>query len=742
MLTSQAPRVHPSEFSADAPLEPDHTVNHGRRLTGLMRDRSLKMRRELLLSHAAIGITLIASLVALGGITLSVVQATASYRWGTALGQALFLAIVAFLVYGGLVYQVARVGHLRRLAKHRPASAKALHRFFHGRHAPAITILVPSYKEDPRVVRRTLLSAALQDYPRRRLVLLIDDPPKSTRPADVDLLVAARNLPEEIQEFLKKPEEQFRDALDGLMERIARGSLDQAAETAGLAQLYQDAATWFEEQAIGYPVADHADGLFVELTFRRPAQEYREKADSLGEQGPAGWTRPQDLVKEYRRLAARFRLDVSSFERKRFANLSHEPNKAMNLNSFIGLIGQDWHFVQRAGELFLEPAEPGRADLSVPDADYVLMLDADSVVAPDYALRLAHLLAQPGHERIAVVQTPYSAFPNAPGLLERTAGATTDIQYLIHQGFTAHNATFWVGANALARRTALEDIAESDVERGHPIRRFIQDRTVIEDTESTVDLVARGWQLHNYPERLAWSATPQDFGSLLIQRRRWANGGLLILPKLIRHLVRAPKLSAALREAFMRCHYLVSLTVVNVGLLLMLTLPFDDSLAGLWLPLTALPYFALYTRDLCLIGYRASDVLRVFALNLMLIPVNLGGVLLSLRQACTGKKSPFGRTPKIEGRTAVPPHYLIAEGAILGAWLLGMAYEFTYGRALHGWFALANAAFLAYAIVRFIGLRESWTDLAMITLAARRASQSLPSRAVSSLESDRPAGRS
>jgi cellulose synthase/poly-beta-1,6-N-acetylglucosamine synthase-like glycosyltransferase len=194
----------------------------------------------------------------------------------------------------------------------------------------------------------------------------------------------------------------------------------------------------------------------------------------------------------------------------------------------------------------------------VPDADYLLMLDADSIIDPEYTLRLSHVLAQPGHETMAVVQTPYSAFPNAPGLIERVAGATTDIQYVIHQGFTSYGATFWVGANALARKSALEDIAEAGRERGYPIRRFIQDRTVIEDTESTIDLIARGWRLHNYPERLAFSATPPDFGALLIQRRRWANGGLLILPKLLRHLARSGSIRGVLREGFMRCHYLAS----------------------------------------------------------------------------------------------------------------------------------------------------------------------------------------
>ena len=44
-------------------------------------------------------------------------------------------------------------------------------------------------------------------------------------------------------------------------------------------------------------------------------------------------------------------------------------------------------------------------------------------------------------------------------------------------------------------KRALEDIATTvtDSETGASHRRYIQDRTVIEDTESSVDLVTRGW---------------------------------------------------------------------------------------------------------------------------------------------------------------------------------------------------------------------------------------------------------
>ena len=43
-----------------------------------------------------------------------------------------------------------------------------------------------------------------------------------------------------------------------------------------------------------------------------------------------------------------------------------------------------------------------------------------------------------------------------------------------------------------------------------PIRRFVHDRTLTEDSESTIHLMAKGWTVFNYPDRLAYSATPLD----------------------------------------------------------------------------------------------------------------------------------------------------------------------------------------------------------------------------------------
>ena len=145
---------------------------------------------------------------------------------------------------------------------------------------------------------------------------------------------------------------------------------------------------------------------------------------------------------------------------------------------------------------------------------------------------MSYVIAQPENAKLAVIQTPYSAFPGSPTRMERLSGATTDIQHIVHQGMSYYGATFWVGANAVIRKRALDDIVEVEHQGGFEIRRYVMDRTVIEDTESSLDLAIHGWQLLNYPERLSYSATPPDFGSLCIQRRRWANGGLIIMPKL------------------------------------------------------------------------------------------------------------------------------------------------------------------------------------------------------------------
>ena len=361
----------------------------------------------------------------------------------------------------------------------------------------------------------------------------------------------------------------------------------------------------------------------------------------------------------------------------------------------------------------LLPATGGEVDLDVPEPDYVLTLDADSVLLPEYCLRLVHMLELPEFERVAVAQTPYSAFPGAATRIERIAGATTDIQHILHQGMTHFGATFWVGANAVLRKRALDDIAETERVGGYPIRRYIQDRTVIEDTESSVDLGLKGWTLHNYPERLSYSATPPDFGSLCIQRQRWANGGLLILAKFRRYAAaRSTRgMVGAGGELFLRMNYLASIAWASLGLVVLLAYPFNGALLSPIVLATALPYFVAMTGDLKRCGYKRTDVFRIYGFNLILLAVNVSGVVKSLVQAVGGQKIAFARTPKVRDRTTAAISFVLVPYVIIVFALFTIWRDVHQAAYAHAAYAAVNAVLCAYAVMAFIGIRHSLVDI-------------------------------
>ena len=410
--------------------------------------------RRLVAEAWVTGAALLLTVLTFGGFLVNF-GATLQDRLRSPLGVAaavVFLLIVGFLVYGGLVYLLSRLGYMRRRARFRHAGADELQRLTAETDA-RVSVLVPSYREEPGVVRQTLLSAALQEYPHRRVVLLIDDPPDPSSAEQARSLAAARELPGEVNALLARAREPFAEAADRAERRALEGRLDRRRAAGELADLYWRAAAWFRTQAALRQLEDHASSLFVEMNLREPARRHAATAASLRDTVAARGNYPTEemLLRSYRELAGLFAAEVTSFERKRYANLSHAPNKAMNLNSYIALMGRRMaEKPTRDGRTIHEVSgtEPG---FDVPDAEYVLTLDADSLLEPRYTVRLVHFLEREENSRIAVAQTPYSAIPDATCSIERMAGATTDIQYVIHQGFTAHGATYWVGANALLR---------------------------------------------------------------------------------------------------------------------------------------------------------------------------------------------------------------------------------------------------------------------------------------------------
>src|SRR6202034_2700155 len=150
--------------------------------------------------------------------------------------------------------------------------------------------------------------------------------------------------------------------------------------------------------------------------------------------------------------------------------------------------------------------------------------------------------------------------------------------------------------------------------------------------------------------------------------RRWANGGLLILPKLHRQSRARKSQGQRTRfgELFLRWNYMASICWSSVSLLILLAFPFAATLISPLLGLVALPYFMAMASDLRYCGYKRMDVLRIYGFNLVLLPVNLSGTISSIVQGITASKAPFARTPKVRNRTVVPPFFVIAPYLLLG----------------------------------------------------------------------------
>lgn len=630
------------------------------------------------------------------------------------------------MVYGTLLYQSCIAGHFSRIMGHRAIPDAEL-LAMHDRDLPAIAVLVPAYKEERDVMWQTLVSAALCDYGRKDVVLLIDDPHHPKTPHDTEALQAARALPMDLQRRFDAPARRYADELGAFYLRRDNGVI--AGEAEHLATLYDEAACWLvalkEEFVAGRALLPHGERFFVSSVLEPLVTQHLATARQLRGAGEA--FSDVHAKRHYRRLARLFDVRFRSFERKKYANLSHEANKAMNLNAYLSVMGKHYTEVEHADGWHLVEVAPAQASFSPPSAEYLVIIDADTILLPDYMLRLMHEMEKPQYAHIGVMQCYPSCFPGIPMGIERMAAASIDLLFRMNQGHEALGGSFWMGANSLVRRTALDDIAKMAVSDGKPSTIYIQDGTVIEDTETTLALLLKGWRIFQYPERLAYFSSPPDFGSLLIQRRRWANGGILLIPMLLRYIWRAPKTLALLRELAVRADYLTWGPVGCLTGILMAAIHFGDLMNSAWLILLPMPSLLLQLRTLKAEGYRYSDALRLHAFGIMLGPVLMGGVLKSFQQALTGRKIPFARTPKIPTRTAAPALYAFIE-LVLPALMLWLTWRYASSESwAQASFTFLSALGALYAIFFFMGLRATLEDMfAPAGAAIRSLRKSLP----------------
>ena len=130
----------------------------------------INLAKECVVTWFALALSLVAALMFM--------RQTLSYFDSQPTLSILYIFGFLFVLYGNVVYLLCRYGYLKRLQAYRPATDHDLRAIYH-ENAPTITFLLPSYKEDARVIRQSLFSSALQDRRQdglRRQVRQGEDP--------------------------------------------------------------------------------------------------------------------------------------------------------------------------------------------------------------------------------------------------------------------------------------------------------------------------------------------------------------------------------------------------------------------------------------------------------------------------------------------------------------------------------------------------------------------------------------
>jgi cellulose synthase/poly-beta-1,6-N-acetylglucosamine synthase-like glycosyltransferase/peptidoglycan/xylan/chitin deacetylase (PgdA/CDA1 family) len=145
-------------------------------------------------------------------------------------------------------------------------------------------------------------------------------------------------------------------------------------------------------------------------------------------------------------------------------------------------------------------------------SDLLVLVDADTVLAPDAIGRLVEAFADP---KVGAISGNTKVF-NRDGLL----GRLQHIEYVV--GFNLDRRVFDVarcmptvpGAIGAFRRGAIADVGG------------LSAATLAEDTDLTMSVTKAGWRVVYDDNAVAWTRAPESWRQLWRQRRRWCYGTL------------------------------------------------------------------------------------------------------------------------------------------------------------------------------------------------------------------------
>lgn len=185
------------------------------------------------------------------------------------------------------------------------------------------------------------------------------------------------------------------------------------------------------------------------------------------------------------------------------------------------------HYLARTERVGAKAGNVNHA-LSVVEADFVAILDADHVAGRDFLVNTLGYFADP---EVAFVQTPQDFYNTDSFEHERrrawwrrsgeAGGHIFSEQALFYRvlqpGKNRWKAAFWCGTGAVVRVKALREVGGVATE------------TVTEDIHTTIRMHRLGWRSVYHNEVLARGLAAADAGQYQLQRLRWGRGAMQVL---------------------------------------------------------------------------------------------------------------------------------------------------------------------------------------------------------------------
>jgi GT2 family glycosyltransferase len=335
------------------------------------------------------------------------------------------------------------------------------------------------------------------------------------------------------------------------------------------------------------------------------------------------------------------------------------------------------------------------AGLKHTDAEFVLLLDADHIVLPQFLERTLGYFDDPA---VAFVQTPQSFYNTESFLYRRARGIAAgwwELKMFFHCTQLAKNrwnASFFCGSSAVLRRAAIDDAGG------------FATSTLTEDIHTSLRIHAKGWRSLYIPERLAFGLEAQNLKQYYSQRRRWAAGSVTLLfrtkdsPLIRRGLTIGQRLNY-LNATLLHTVGIQRLFYLMLPLLTLITLRGPVIISISYYGIAFLVYFALSLAMAYLYGRGAHHILHSESYCMANIPAQVSALTAIVRH-----ERLFSSPPK----NMVNAERTMAKTAI---WALGLI---CLSSIAYGIFLMASGNHSALVIMAVVWSGISWIWLGSI----------------------------